>query len=164
MAKKAAKAGGAEKKKAGTEQKEKVGTGNLTALADWVHDHLFEAHRGSFVEGGKLVVFDNGGVSHPWGVHELELALAWLRKKGYKVQGLGTCSGNHTWVVVADVEPDADDVPVHKMLWDAWGKVVETDDQASFDIHRALEYQTALGVILDRPPLPRSVLEVLSRS
>jgi hypothetical protein len=49
-------------------------------LADWIGEHLSQAHRGAFVERKKLIIFGNDGVGDPHVIHELELVLRWLRE------------------------------------------------------------------------------------
>jgi hypothetical protein len=144
--------------------KAKPGVGNLTVLADWVRDNMFQAHRGAFLERGRLIVFDNGGVGHPWGVHELELTLAWLRKHGVTVHGMATCSDCHTWVLVAEGVPDSITDAINVMLWDAWRKVVGAENDPGYDLYRVFQYRVTLETILERPRVPTNILKELSRT
>jgi len=139
------------------------GVGNLRVVADWVAENMFAAHRGTFHEGDRLVIFDNGGVRHPLVVHQLELALTWLRKQGYAVQGVGTCSECHTWVAVALGDPEENTSHIDNMLWEIWRKVVGAEKKPDYDWYKAVQYQTALAAIGDAPKMPRSVLNELTK-
>src|SRR5262249_38085976 len=121
---------------------------NATKLADWVKDRIPDAHRGAFVEGGLLVLFDNrGGIAGPRGVHPLELVLNWVRRKGYTVRGLSTCAGGYAWVMVLDPgDPDCDAVPADVMLWETFQKAFQADDKClTAQIRQA-------GVAIERRP------------
>jgi hypothetical protein len=144
-------------------QAQPAGVGNLTVLADWAREKLFPAHRGAFIEEDRLIVFDNGGVGHPWGVHELELALVWLREHDYTVEGLACCSDCHTWVVVAEARPDTNLEALTDMLWQAWRQVVGAEGEPRFEMYKAVQSMKALETILDRPRLPSRVKQQLSQ-
>jgi hypothetical protein len=139
-----------------------VSVGNLRVVADWVRDNLMQAHRGTFVEGSRLVVFDNGGIGHPWTVHQLELVLAWLRKAGYTVEGVASCSDGFTWVAVAEADPDLDPAPIEEMLWSTWRKVAGAEKDPDYNLYKAAQHQAALVAVLERPRLPKRVAKVLS--
>jgi hypothetical protein len=140
-----------------------VGVGNLRVVADWVREKLAAAHRGTFYEGDRLVIFDNGRAADPLGVRQLELALTWLRRQGYLVQGVGTCSECHTWVAVVQGDPEEDTSRIDDMLWKTWGKVLGFIKKSDYSRYKEVQYQTALATIADRPKMPRSVLNQLTR-
>jgi hypothetical protein len=58
---------------------------DLTKLADWVRENLFEANRGAFAEGGMIIAFGNGVAIPDW----------------VCIAGFGKCSQDYTWVTVA---------------------------------------------------------------
>jgi hypothetical protein len=138
------------------------GTGSLTALADWIKHHLMQAHRGAFVNNGRLVAFSNIGLTGPEEVHAFELSLVALRKAGYTVHGVGTCSDNFTWVAVAvsgNGKPEVE--VVEEILWKAWEKALGTRAGGNFKVHKQLEKGHTAEAIAEMPRLPKELLKSL---
>jgi hypothetical protein len=134
---------------------------NCAKLANWVGSRLVQAHRGSFVEAGRLVIFGNDGLADPAAVHEMELVLSWVRKQeGYRLTGIGSSADAITWVVVVDSGgAEVDTGPIDRMLWRAWHKTRSPDgDRASDAAYEKLQYELTVEALKARPPLPKDVL------
>jgi hypothetical protein len=111
------------------------------ALAYWIGDEGFEAHRGAFVlrhrhkqldgcvEPGDLVVFGNDGYAQDVRAQrEVEAAVALAVDLNLRVIHFGTTSDSYTWALVLRTQKDKT-CPVmtveleHRMtdcLWRAW--------------------------------------------
>lgn len=91
---------------------------DLTSVADWLGENLMEVHRGVRVENNKVVLFGNDSIRDPMVVHEIELILEGLRKRGLGLDGIG--SNGFTWVMV--VNPRKSNVEIddlEELLWES---------------------------------------------
>jgi hypothetical protein len=96
----------------------------LAPIAKWVHNTVFQAHRGAIpLDAKRLLLFGNDGLTDPKVVRELELVFAWLREYKYELQGMATHTGDGcpTWVLLVEsprVRPALK--PIFEMLFDSW--------------------------------------------
>jgi hypothetical protein len=138
-------------------------TGRLTRLADWVGDKLGKAHRGTFVEHGKLIVFENRSCGKDQAIRQAELVSSVLEDKGFAIEELSFGTGGEkgeTWVLVASSSPEnnleAQVSELDTWVQEAWREVYSPDGDCG--PYLAVQNQIALEVLLDRPRLPKTLL------
>jgi hypothetical protein len=107
-------------------------------LANWVHDNLFQAHRGAFTYLGQYVAFGNDGYrTDPRARREAELLREWLAPDGFVEDAFGTSGDaeDYTWVIVAR-NPGGVTLTLTEQLteavWNAWSNAFGADVGGSF--------------------------------
>jgi hypothetical protein len=138
-------------------------TGCLTNLADWVGEKLTEAHRGTFVEHRKLIVFENRSLGKTYAIRQADLVSSVLQELGYEIEGLSFGSDGEkgeTWVLVAsgisENSLEAQVPELYSWVQEAWREVCCPDEDCGS--YLAEQNQITLEVLLGRPRLPKTLL------
>ena len=89
-------------------------------LADWIHEHLSEAHRGVFRLGDYIIVFSHDRLDSEAG-NRLHLRIeSWLADQDLIVERFEESTVGTTWFMAVRPKPTLE--MIEDALWNAWAE------------------------------------------
>ena len=138
-----------------------VWSAEAAAMARYVADNMFEAHRGAMPwrQEKITVIFGNDGYGQDKRAkQEVALVREYLEEVGIRVLGFGTNpENNYSWAMLVQSQACDD---LNKLVWACWMptkpvREMMADDGSPTSTFAAVQGEIAARAILESSPVPR---------